>query len=346
MSKYNEWVDSILPAHKRLTDSAITIIRNLLNNNGIEILSVSGRTKDKDSLLEKITRKGYKKPSEQMTDISGVRIIVYLESDIKRVCNIIEQAFNIDKKNSLNQDDRLSINQIGYRSVHYVCDLGDVRTQLPEFLDLGGLKFEVQVRTVLQHAWTELAHDRNYKFAGKLPPEIERNLYLYAGMLEIADKGFSQLSMQIDKYIKDVHEKNEEGNLDYILNTLSLKEFVENWAYKNDLEIEEIAFKVDISDLVSELEQFGITTAEQLNKIIPPNYAELSKEHHYTSTIFGLVRDWMLITDWRKFIHQVHFNWVMSPEHIYDNYFDADELKEFFEAFPCEQNDGDLDDLN
>ncbi|ANQ16279.1 GTP pyrophosphokinase [Vibrio natriegens] len=346
MSKYSEWADTILPAHKRLTDSAITIMRNLFNNNEIEILSVSGRTKEKSSLLEKISRKQYKKPNEQMTDISGVRVIVYFESDVKRVCEIIEQAFNIDEKNSSNQDDRLSINQIGYRSVHYVCDLGEGRALLPEFLDLDGLKFEVQVRTVLQHAWAELAHDRNYKFAGKLPPDIERNLYLYAGMLEIADKGFSQLSSQIDEYIEEVHEKNEEGNLDYILNTLSLKEFVENWADKNGIEIEHIPYKVDISDLILELEQFGVKTAEQLNQIIPQNYAEVSKEHDYTSTIFGLVRDWMLITDWRKFLEQVDFDWVLSTKYIYDIYFDTNELNEFIEAFPWDQTDDDFEELN
>ena len=82
---------------------------------------------------------------------------------------MITGSFNIDEKNSLDKKILLASDQIGYRSVHFVCDLGAQRSGLPEFKDLGGLKFEIQVRTVLQHAWAELAHDRNYKFSGTLP---------------------------------------------------------------------------------------------------------------------------------------------------------------------------------
>lgn len=81
---------------------------------------------------------------------------------------MITGSFNIDEKNSLDKKILLASDQIGYRSVHFVCDLGAQRSGLPEFKDLGGLKFEIQVRTLLQHAWAELAHDRNYKFSGTL----------------------------------------------------------------------------------------------------------------------------------------------------------------------------------
>ncbi|MCA0937566.1 GTP pyrophosphokinase [Vibrio alginolyticus] len=337
MSKYSDWADSIIPIQTRLTDSVMTILRNLLDNSDLQYLSLSGRTKNKQSLLEKISRKGYKHPEVQMTDISGIRVIVFLESDIEKVCNIIEGSFHVDEQNSLNQDERLSTNQIGYRSVHYVCDLGQDRTKLPEFTDFTTSKFEIQVRTVLQHAWAELAHDRNYKFSGKLPPEIERNLYLYAGMLEIADKGFNDLAIQIENHVKEVHHKNAEGDLDYTLDTLSLRQFVENWASKNKLEVSEPYFKSDFSDLILELEQFGIKNAKDLNAIIPENYAAIVKELAHETTIFGYVRDWMLIHDWRKFIQEVSFNWVLADERdLYNKFFDEQELAEFEAAFEHE----------
>lgn len=335
MSKYNDWADAIIPIQTRLTDSVITILTNLLDNNDLQYLSLSGRTKNKQSILEKISRKGYKKPETQMTDISGIRVIVFLESDIKKVCEIIETSFNVDRENSLNQDERLSTNQIGYRSVHYVCDLGVDRIKLPEFIDFSSSKFEIQVRTVLQHAWAELAHDRNYKFSGKLPPEIERNLYLYAGMLEITDKGFNDLSILIENHVQEVHDKNTEGDLDYTLDTLSLRQFVESWASKNKLEVTDTLFKSDLSELILELEQFGITNAKDLNAIIPKDYAAIVKD--YNRTVFGYVRDWMLIHDWRKFIDKVTFNWVLIDEvGIYGKFFDKHELKEFSKAFEHE----------
>lgn len=46
----------------------------------------------------------------------------------------------------------MSVDQTGYRSVHFVCDIGSARAALPEFNGLSGLKFEIQIRTVLQHA--------------------------------------------------------------------------------------------------------------------------------------------------------------------------------------------------
>lgn len=336
MKEHNEWADSVLPNHNRLTDSVVTILDNLIRKLDMDVLSISGRTKGRDDILEKIKRKNYKNPSKDMTDISGIRVIVYLESDINIVSHIIESAFNVDQDNSLNQDERLLVNQTGYRSVHYVCDLGENRVTLPEFSDLVGLKFEVQVRTVLQHAWAELAHDRNYKFSEKLPPDIERSLYLYAGMLEIADKGFSELSKKIDEYVQNVHCKTAKGDLDYTLDSLSLKEFVVNWAEKNNVEINDVYGRSDYSNLLSELEQFGINTAQQLNSIIPPDYADKCAENNYISTVFGLVRDWMLIHDWRRFVKDVSFDWVMSSEHVFDEYFNEDEMKEFANSFSWE----------
>lgn len=334
MSDNELWIDRVLPKHRALTESVVTIIQNLLKNKGVEYLSVTGRTKDKVSVLEKIKRKNYKDPQIQLTDLTGIRVITYLESDISRVSEIIESTFRVDIDNSLNQDKRLNVNQIGYRSVHFVCDLGDVRARLPEFSGLLGLKFEIQVRTVLQHAWAELAHDRNYKFNSTLPKDIERSLYLYAGMLEIADRGFDELSRKIDVYTKDVKRKASRGNLSFEIDSVSLNEFVEVWAKTNKIALHELPIKSDLTDIVNELNQFGIKTAEDLNQIIPVDFASKCKEIGYYSNLFGYVRDWMLICDWRRFKAQVEFAWGLgSRDEIFAQYFERDELELFYAEF-------------
>lgn len=339
MSKYEEWIENIIPKQERLTDAVVTIIGNLLRSEGIEFLSVSGRTKTKSSILEKITRKGYKDPSKQLTDLSGIRIIVYFESDVTKLSDLISNSFEVDNENSLNQDARLSVDQIGYRSVHFVCGLGKERVKLPEFFGLEGLKFEFQVRTILQHAWAELAHDRNYKFSGKLPPDIERNLFLYAGMLEIADKGFNELSQKIDAYIKSVHIQAGQGKLNFDLDSISLPEFVENWAKNEGIDLEENSHKVEYVKLLNELNAVGISKAFELLAIIPKNYSQIYKSENYRSTIYGVVRDWMLISNWKKYIETVKPDWLMSKEHIFDHFFDPKELEEFSNSF--EWDDGD-----
>ncbi|MDR7122481.1 GTP pyrophosphokinase [Rheinheimera soli] len=334
MSENDSWIDETLTKHKALTESVVTIMQNLLKNRGVDYLSVTGRTKDKASVLDKIKRKNYKDPQIQLTDLTGIRVITYLESDISVVSEVIESTFRVDIDNSLNQDERLHVNQIGYRSVHFVCDLGGIRSKLPEFLGLLGLKFEIQVRTVLQHAWAELAHDRNYKFNSTLPKDIERSLYLYAGMLEIADKGFDELSRKIDAYTEDVKRKTSTGNLNFTIDSVSLNEFVEGWAKTNKIVLHEVPIKSDLSDLVNELRQFGIKTAEDLNQIIPADYASKCKEIGYYSNLYGYVRDWMLICDWRRFKAQVEFAWGLgNREEIFAQYFNRDELELFYAEF-------------
>jgi ppGpp synthetase/RelA/SpoT-type nucleotidyltranferase len=326
------WLDEALVRHVRLTDAVISITKSILHQNAIDYLAVSGRTKDRKSTLEKIKRKGYTNPAGQITDLSGIRIILYFESDVQKVAAIISNAFSVDEANSSNKDDGLSPDQIGYRSVHYVCDLGHHRVQVQEYKGLEDLKFEFQIRTVLQHAWAELSHDRKYKFSGKLPREIERKLYLYAGLLEIADRGFDELAKAIDDYSIESQKSTSAGNLDIEINTLTLTPYMAQWAAKNNFHLEQLD-NPDYVELIRELSQFGIKTLADLDAIIPPNYVEVARQNKFSTTILGAVRDWMLIKDWRRFVRDVEFSWVLSSDSIVKNFFDEDEFASFDKSF-------------
>jgi len=50
-----------------------------------------------------------------------------------------------------------------YRGEHYTVRLKDDRTKLPEYTKFKGLRCEVQVQTILNHAWSETSHDIIYK---------------------------------------------------------------------------------------------------------------------------------------------------------------------------------------
>ncbi|WEZ84811.1 RelA/SpoT domain-containing protein [Rhizobium sp. 32-5/1] len=149
---FRVWLEANHKRFLNLKDAVVSIITNLATENGIEVLAIEGRSKDIDSAVEKVRRKDYTQPQSQMTDITGVRVIVYFESDVAKISQVIRSAFRVDEKNSSNTDERMSADQVGYRSVHFVCDLGDDRIKLPEFQSLKDLKFEFQIRTVLQHA--------------------------------------------------------------------------------------------------------------------------------------------------------------------------------------------------
>ncbi|MBX7278092.1 hypothetical protein K2E95_22725 [Pseudomonas sp. ERGC3:01] len=341
MAEQSIWLDRALDSHKRLMPAVVSIIENLIRTNRIDYLAVTGRVKEKQGAIDKIQRKGYANPECELTDISGVRIVVYFESDVSRVSDLITRSFNVDVSKSLNKDHLLSTNKIGYRSVHFVCDLGEARSSLPEFQGLQGLPFEFQVRTVLQHAWAELAHDRNYKLSGKLPLELERKLNLYAGLLEVADKGFNELSGQIDSYVSEVGREVEAGALDVEISTISFTEFVQDWCDRNGFALKEMS-KSDNGyvDLIEELSKFGVLRLADLNEIIPEKYADVSRRRKHSTTIYGLVREWMLITDWRRFVRDVDYKWAMkSGSQLFCDFMDEEELRAFAETFDWDRGE-------
>ena len=321
----------------------VSIVESLLHENNIDYLTLVGRTKDKISTLEKIKRKKYSDPIQKLTDLSGIRIVLYFESDVKKVGDLISSAFEVDLENSLNKDSALSTNQVGYRCVHYVCGLGPKRAEIDEYKGFSKLKFEFQVRTVLQHAWAELAHDRKYKFSETLPPELERQLYLYAGLLEIADKGFDETAKAIDTYSKNLQDRTDHGDLNFGVDSLSLAAYVNHWAKQNNVDLDETNWVMELSDLVRELHEFGIKKIHELADIVPPDYAKISKKINTEKTIFGIVRDWMLIKDWRKFKREVEFSWSMSDPEIIERLIPDDDIHVFRNAFEWRDFDTDHD---
>lgn len=308
-----DWINEHLPKFELLGKHVAFIIENLFQSNAIEYLSVSYRTKSKSSIQEKITRKNYSSPLEQMTDISGVRVILFFESDIEKACDIIKSIFNVDIANSTNNAERLSIDKIGYRSVHYVCDIGNDRRELAEYSYISGLKCEIQIRTMLQHAWAELTHDRNYKFEGHLPLDIKRKINLYSGMLELVDNGFAEIISEIDSYQEALRRQPVDAFLEQPVSSVSLKEFFEKVCIEYDIPAIQLhrLKKSSMSELLDEIDFMGIKNLKELKELIPKNYAEVLKEFNQRATIYGFVRDLLLIMDYEKLRAKPGLDWCV-----------------------------------
>lgn len=293
-----------LPRFKVLTETVSGILKVVLDESKVHYFSIERRTKERASIAEKIIRKGYSDPKVEMTDISGIRVLLYLESDIARVQQVIEATFQVFPEMSSDKGADLLTNKVGYRSAHFVCELGRGRLSLPEHQKLSGLKCEIQVRTLLQHAWAEISHDRSYKFTVRLPDEWERELFLYSGLLEIADRGFSSLNEKIGRYVSEIQAKTKAGKFDIALDSVSLVEFVNSWTREHSVAMIKLNDKEASSRLVRELEDFGVNSLEKLRAIIPERYAGLAKQEGYITTIYGLIRDWMLLHDWNRYLKE------------------------------------------
>jgi ppGpp synthetase/RelA/SpoT-type nucleotidyltranferase len=83
-----------------------------------------------ESLIEKIDRKGYTEPEKQVTGLAGVRVITFIEKDIEGMSQVIRTAFRVHDDKSLNKADELAVDRLGYRSMHFVCDLGQERCNI------------------------------------------------------------------------------------------------------------------------------------------------------------------------------------------------------------------------
>ncbi|MGL5355844.1 MAG: GTP pyrophosphokinase [Cetobacterium sp.] len=188
--------------------------------------SISSRAKTKESFQKKIERKGYTS-IDLATDLCGLRVITFLESETKIVEHFLRQTFSIDESNSEDKSNNLGEDKVGYKSIHLVATLPENLLELPEFERFKDLKFEIQVRTILQHAWAEVEHDKNYKFSGQLPPDIKRRFKLLAGFLEIADREFESISKEISEYEKKVVHTIEGNTLHEIeINSTSLRKYL------------------------------------------------------------------------------------------------------------------------
>jgi len=178
------------------------LLEELLKNNNIEYHIVEGRAKELKSFKEKIKRKSYTNPFDEMTDFVGIRIILYYINDLNKVAEILKKEFVLDQDNSVSKKDLLKPNEFGYTSDHYILSLDYERKKLLEWKLFRKIKFEVQVRTVLQHAWASISHMIDYKNESQDNPEFTRRLYRLAGLFELADEEF--LKLKSNKLVREI----------------------------------------------------------------------------------------------------------------------------------------------
>ena len=177
----------------------VDLVTALLDEAGINYLSVTGRTKSVASFAEKATRtKGgqleFPDPLRAITDQIGVRVITYVQSDVAAVVELLGDEVHLLEDRDMGLE-TASEGRFGYASRHLLIALAPEQAADPAYAGLRDRVASVQVRTVLQHAWAEFEHDIRYK--GSIPDEhardLDRRFTLAAGLLELADQEFTTI---------------------------------------------------------------------------------------------------------------------------------------------------------
>jgi putative GTP pyrophosphokinase len=263
------------PRYTDLASMAKALIEQLLAHRKIAVHSVTCRPKDPTSLARKLLKPERTYLSlEEITDLAGVRVTTYFEPDVDRISKMIEEEFQIDKENSTDKRLSLDSDRFGYLSVHYVLALTEERADLPEYERFSDLKFELQIRSILQHAWAEIEHDLGYKSTQSIPHGIRRRFSRIAGLLELADAEFAAIRDELTRYEELVPERIEREPERVAIDLASLSAFITSnrTVRKADAEFAENVGAGEISEihpyiveqLIGRLRYVGLNTIAEI----------------------------------------------------------------------------------
>ncbi len=219
---------------EQIKDVVIDTLRQRLDNNHIVVAGLEGRVKTEKSLTGKLELKGYKYHIlDDITDIIGVRIITFFSDEVDVISALVERIFEIDWENSVDKRKMLEIDRFGYMSLHYICRIPGSIYADPNIPQLNSTRFELQIRSALQHVWANMQHDTGYKSDVEVPVEHQRSLNRLAGILELADEQFSRIRKEINDYRRNVQSLVANGNFNEVpLNGDTFRSYCEHKPFK------------------------------------------------------------------------------------------------------------------
>lgn len=264
--------DAKVALHESFRGTCETLIRQLLRMEGLRVHSVTSRVKERSHLAEKLSRfgKDYATLSD-ITDIVGIRVITHFEDDVDRIAAVVQREFDFDESRSVDKRKALDPDRFGYISVHFICNMRHDRSELAEYREFAGMRCEIQIRSILQHAWAEIEHDLGYKAGSPVPAPIRRRFSRLAGLLEIGDSEFAHIRDDLAAYAARVAEEIRQRPASVGLDDVSMRSFVASDPESNDIDREIATYlgaafdaETSLGWLAEAMQHVGIQTIEEL----------------------------------------------------------------------------------
>ena len=264
-----------LPIYEQMAEVIPGKLKEFFAEAGIIVAAIEHRVKGEESLMGKLQLKGDKYQSiHDVTDVVGIRVITFYNDDVDKVASVLERLFEIDWENSIDKRKAHEIDSFGYLSLHYICRIPESAYTNPEHPELNQIRFEVQMRTVLQHAWANMNHDTGYKSGVDIPKVYKRNLSRLAGMLELVDDEFSRIRHELADYRRQMQHLVASGNLSEVpLDGDAFKSYLQIGPFDaltrriasiNQAEIQ----PVDLSNFLPLFEAMGFKTLGDIDAMI------------------------------------------------------------------------------
>lgn len=264
-----------LPIFEKMKEIVQAQLSQCVHDNNLYVAAIELRIKKEKSLAGKLELKGHKYSSlRDITDILGARIITFYMDEVDKIAALVEKLFVVDWEESVDKRKALELDQFGYMSLHYICRIPVEIYYDPDCPEINEFRFELQMRTALQHVWANMNHDTGYKSGIEIPKEYLRNLNRIAGMLELADSQFSLIRKEINDYRRKVHELVADGNFDSVAldedtfrRYLTLQPFnklMDRIAAVNQAEI----YEDNLMPYYEALRQMGFATLGDIEKMV------------------------------------------------------------------------------
>ncbi len=262
------------PTLEAISDKAYDILARALKDQEIYVTAIEHRIKTEKSLAGKLELKGVKyKTIDDITDLVGLRVITFYTDEVDKVAAIVKRIFDIDWHESVDKRKLHELDAFGYNSLHFVCRLKSQDAIDPD----RNPRFELQMRTALQHVWSTIEHDTGYKGDVKIPREYKRQFSRLAGMMELIDDEFSRLRTVLTDYRRNTLSLVKSGKLNEVplsrenfRNYLDLHPFDRlnlRIAAVNQAEI----YPVSVMSYLPVLESFGLETLGDVEHFIDDN---------------------------------------------------------------------------
>jgi ppGpp synthetase/RelA/SpoT-type nucleotidyltranferase len=209
-----------------LCETTKSLIEKCLQSDGIRFQYVQARVKNRDKLRAKYLdpNRDYRQ-LDDITDQAALRIITYYEDEVDLVAKVIKREFEIDSENSVDKRDT-DPEKFGYYALNYVCRYSDARTKHTEYKGFGGISCEIQITSILRHAWSEIEHPW-YDLKDAFPDTIKRRFARMSALLEIAESEFLSLRKLQSDYKLAVGLQVETNVPNVPVDPVSLRTFVE-----------------------------------------------------------------------------------------------------------------------
>lgn len=259
-----------------LSNATERLIRTILAEEKIPFQSVQARVKGREKLRAKYCKpdKDYKELDE-IPDIVGLRIITYYSDKIDQIAEIIGREFAqcgpLEDKRLVKPD------SFGYSAIHLDCMHLPVRLESTEYRRFANARFEIQITTILGHAWAEMHHPWYDELNS--PTEELRRFHRLAAVLELAEQEFLEVRRKKDERERIASVRVAAKAPEVPVTPESLKAFIEQ-PFVTELDSrlavllvgnEATPVDANLNLLLKLCQTAGATTIEQLDALIRGN---------------------------------------------------------------------------